>query len=447
MFGRNANSRELMPGRDDPLTTRDLRDLLRGDHVQLVDVRPIDAYNGWRLHGEARGGHIAGARALPFKWSAYLDWIEIVRSKGLRPDAPLVVYGHEVEQIEAVAGLFRSAGYDKARVYHSFIEEWCPDPKLPMDRLARYRHLVPAEWVNRLITTGSASEYDGSRFVVCHAHYRETGDYAKGHIPSALDLDTNTLESPDTWNRRSPTEVRDALLALGITADTTVVLYGRFSEPDNADPFPGSSAGQIAAFRCAWIMLWAGVKDVRVLNGGMQSWLDAGFATSTAAAAPRPADRFGVEVPAAPALAVDLPEARQILAAADANLVSVRSWPEYIGEVSGYHYIEKKGRIPGSVFGNCGSDAYHMENYRNLDHTTREYGEIVELWRQVGITPDKHNAFYCGTGWRGSEAFFNAWLMGWPRVSVYDGGWFEWSNDDSNPIETGEPVVPGATPP
>ncbi len=33
----------------------------------------------------------------------------------------------------------------------------------------------------------------------------------------------------------------------------------------------------------------------------------------------------------------------------------------------------------------------------------------------------------------------NAWLMGWPRVSVFDGGWFEWSNDDTNPFETGVP--------
>jgi 3-mercaptopyruvate sulfurtransferase SseA len=138
---------------------------------------------------------------------------------------------------------------------------------------------------------------------------------------------------------------------------------------------------------------------------------------------------------------VDLPEARRILASPDANLVSVRSWPEYIGEVSGYNYIERAGRIPGSVFGNCGSDAYHMENYRNPDHTTREFGEIATTWMETGITPDRHNAFYCGTGWRGSEAFFNAWLLGWPRVSVFDGGWFEWSSDESNPVETGEPIA------
>ena len=44
------------------------------------------------------------------------------------------------------------------------------------------------------------------------------------------------------------------------------------------DPFPGSSAGQLAALRCAFILLYAGVEDVRVLNGGLQAWLDASAA-------------------------------------------------------------------------------------------------------------------------------------------------------------------------
>ncbi len=140
-----------------------------------------------------------------------------------------------------------------------------------------------------------------------------------------------------------------------------------------------------------------------------------------------------------PGLAVDIAEAKQLIASDRGDLVCVRSWPEYIGEVSGYNYIEIKGRIPGAIFGNCGSDAYHMENYRNVDHTTREYHEIERIWKEAGITPDKRLAFYCGTGWRGSEAFFNAWLMGYPDVAVFDGGWFEWSNDPENPYETGIP--------
>ena len=421
----------------DDLGTAGLRERLDDPRVQLVDVRPIDAYNGWRLHGETRGGHIPGARSLPYKWSGYLDWIEIVRQKGLRAADPLVVYGHDRAETESVADRLGRVGFEDLSVYHGFLDEWSVDEALPLDRLPRHAHLVPPSWLSRAL---AGEEVDGD-LVVCHAHYRNEADYSEGHIPGAVSLETTLLESPDTWNRRSPDDVRDALLGLGITADTTVVLYGRFSFPDNSDPLPGSSAGQLAAFRCAFIMLWAGVRDVRVLNGGLQSWLDAGYETSGESVAASPAGEFGGRVPGAPELAVDVPEARAILASGDANLVSVRSWPEYTGEVSGYNYIEKKGRIPGSVFGNCGSDAYHMENYRNLDHTTREYGEIVEEWRRVGVTPDRRNAFYCGTGWRGSEAFFNAWLLGWPRVAVFDGGWFEWSRDPSNPVETGEPAA------
>jgi thiosulfate/3-mercaptopyruvate sulfurtransferase len=143
-------------------------------------------------------------------------------------------------------------------------------------------------------------------------------------------------------------------------------------------------------------------------------------------------------------LFVDTPEAKEILSSPDQNLISVRSWREIIGEMSGYHYIQKKGRIPGAVFGNCGSDAYHMENYRNVDHTTREYGAIRRMWAEIGITPEKRNVFYCGTGWRASEAFLNAWLMGFPDIAVYDGGWYEWSSDEDNPYQTGIPASTAA---
>ena len=36
--------------------------------LTVIDVRPIAAYNGWRLGAETRGGHIPGARAFPIAW-------------------------------------------------------------------------------------------------------------------------------------------------------------------------------------------------------------------------------------------------------------------------------------------------------------------------------------------------------------------------------------------
>lgn len=422
----------------DTVTTEELIKRIEAG-AKVIDVRAVDAYNGWRRQNETRGGHIKGAKSLPVKWTKYMDWIETVRHKEILPQDDLILYGYTPEESEQVASHFQKAGYEKISVYNGFLKEWVPDETLAMEVLPRYRHLVSADWVHQLISGEQPAEYDNDKFIVVHSHYRNRDAYLTGHIPGAIDMDTNALESPETWNRRSPAELKKALEEHGITADTTVVLYGKFMFPDNADEFPGSAAGDIGAIRNAFIMLYAGVKDVRVLNGGFQSWEDAGYEVSTEDVPKQPVDDFGAEIPAQPQLAVDIPEAKEMLASKDAELVSVRSWPEFIGEVSGYNYIEAKGRIPGAIFADCGSDAYHMENYRNVDHTTREFHETEEIWKKNGITPEKHLGFYCGTGWRGSEAWFNAWLMGWPRVSVFDGGWFEWSNDPDNPFETGVP--------
>lgn len=412
---------------------------LNNQQIKIIDVRPLEAYNGWKLKGEYRGGHIRGAKSLPIKWLDYIDWLEIVRNKELFPEQTLVIYSYDKSGSEKVAKRFIESGYHNINIYDGFLDSWSVNPELPMEYLPRYRYLVSADWLNQLISTGKAPEYDNNKFAICHAHYRNRNDYEKGHIPGAISLDTNALESPETWNRRSPEELKATLEELGITCDTTVILYGRYSFPDNNSPYPGSSAGHLGAMRCAVIMLYAGVKDVRILNGGLHSWQEAKYKITSEETKIKPVDDFGCKIPACPEIMVDTPEAKKILKASDQNLVCVRSWAEYIGKVSGYNYIKKKGRIPGAVFSNCGSDAYHMENFQNLDFTTREYHEIEENWLKAGITPDKRNAFYCGTGWRGSEAFFNAWLLSWPDIAVYDGGWFEWANDESNPYEVGIP--------
>jgi thiosulfate/3-mercaptopyruvate sulfurtransferase len=421
------------------ITTKELSGLINSPKTVIVDIRPVDAYNGWKLQNEKRGGHIKSAKSLPGKWLKYIDWIEIVRHKNILPESKIIVYGYSAHDAEKVADRFVKSGFKQVSVYNHFVDEWSSNPDLPMQKLERCRNLVSAEWVNELVSGGNPAEYENDKFVVVHAHYRNRDAYLSGHIPGAIDMDTLALEAPKTWNRRSPEELKSALEKHGITADTTVVLYGKFMFPKNEDPFPGSAAGDIGAIRNAFIMLYAGVKDVRVLNGGFQSWQDAGFEVSTEDVVKIPVSSFGAKIPVQPKLAVDTPEAKEMIVSPKSELVCVRSWLEYIGEVSGYNYIEAKGRIPGAVFADCGSDAYHMENYRNVDHTTLEFHEIAEKWIKNGITPDKHLAFYCGTGWRGSEAWFNAWLMGWPKISVYDGGWFEWSNDPENPYETGIP--------
>ena len=221
-----------------------------------------------------------------------------------------------------------------------------------------------------------------------------------------------------------------------------MILYGRDTVGDPNEKWPGRRAGQIAATRAAAILMYAGVEDVRLLDGGYDWWVTAGYPLETELRQPAPVSSFGTQIPARPDYIIDIEDAKAILAdPPGAALVSVRTWKEHTGKVSGYNYIDPRGRIAGDVWGNCGSDAYHMQHYRNIDNTMRPYPEIIANWQEAGITPDKWVAFYCGTGWRASETWFYAYLMGWERIAVYDGGWYEWSKDPvNNPIEIGEPT-------
>jgi 3-mercaptopyruvate sulfurtransferase SseA len=432
-------NRAIMKTTVQEISTAELTRHTDSTNTVIVDVRPIEAYNGWKLKGEKRGGHIPCAKSLPLAWTQFMDWVEVLYEKNITKDKTIIIYGYDKEDSHQMACRLLDMDFENVSVYNHFLDEWSSNRQKPLDYLQKYQHLVYPEWVNQLINDLNPTTYNSNGYVICHSHYDIYEDYQKGHIPGAIPLNTLLLEEPDTWNRRTPEELKQNLQNLGIRYDTTVIVYGRFSYPKFNDPFPGKSAGHLGAFRCAALLLYAGVEDVRILNGGLNTWENNGYPISTKEVKPQAVHDFGVNIPSHPEYIVDMEKANELLISDKGDLVSVRSWEEFIGNVSGYHYISKKGRIPGAVFGNCGSDAYHMENYRNFDYTVREYPEVADKWAGNGINPDKHIAFYCGTGWRGSEAFLNAWLMGWPKVSVYDGGWYEWSSNPKNPIGRGLP--------
>lgn len=411
-------------------------------NVIIVDIRPMTAYNGWKLGQETRGGHIQGAVACPQALTANLpaeDMKKLLGSKGIVPEKTVVIYGYRDGRGTEFADGLAAMGFKDVLAYDAGIETWASNPDLPMAHLARYEKLVHPQWVDDLLDGKNPETYHSTSFAIYHVTFGVFEEYQAGHIPGAYHLDTNTLESNKDWNRRSPRELEESLLSHGIRYDTTVIVYGRDSNPTMALAHPGKKAGQIAATRAAAILMYAGVEDVRLLDGGLDAWLSAGYEIETELNDPIPVADFGRPIPFRPEYFVDIDQAKSLIADPNSVLVSVRSWKEYIGETSGYHYIIPKGRIAGSVWGNCGSDAYHMQNYRNGDNTMREFNEIAAYWREMGITQEKRVAFYCGTGWRASETFFYAYVMGWPHVAVYDGGWLEWSSDANNPIETGEP--------
>lgn len=415
------------------ISTEDLSKRLGTPGFLVLDIRGTAAYNGWRLEGEVRGGHIPGAVSLPAAWMSGASDThtgELLKSKGIRPDRTIVVYGGDERDRAAMVQALRDMGCREVLTYEAGMAAWTADDALPVARLANYEKLVHPQWVYELLHGLHPATYPGRGFLLFEVGSDQRAAYDHGHIPGAAFFDTNAIEAEPLWNRVSDQDLEAALLARGVTHDSTVVLYGRDT---------------LAAARAASILMAAGVEDVRLLDGGFQAWTSAGYDLETGEDVPPPARAFGRRIPACPDYIVDLEEARAILADAHAELVSVRSWAEYTGETSGYDYIKAKGRIAGARWGSSGLASHGLEGLRNVDGTMRSYPEIEANWRAWHITPDKKVSFYCGTGWRASEAFFYAYLMGWERISVYDGGWNEWSADPSNPVESGEPARPGSS--
>lgn len=246
--------------------------------------------------------------------------------------------------------------------------------------------------------------------------------FLAGHIPGAAYLDTAQMESAPLWNKVDDADLVALLLHHGVRHDSTVILYGR---------------NNLAAARAAHLMLYLGVADVRLLDGGFHGWLTLGLPAQTGAGRNYPpASAFGAAVPAHPGYLLDMAAVRRLRRTDPARLVSVRTWPEYQGHTSGYPYIAARGDIPGALWGRIlnDDDIHGMSEFHRSDGRMAHQDDIRRLWANAGIHPERPTVFYCGTGWRASLAFFYAWLMGWEQIAVYDGGWCEWSRDPANPV-------------
>ena len=279
--------------------------------------------------------------------------------------------------------------------------------------------IVSPAWLNPRL---SAS---GERLAVIEASWTPShvaADYDAGHIPGAIHLNTDDLENGyPRWRLRPVAELHAVIGKLGIGPETTVVVYSRQT---------------IAAARVWWVLHYAGVRDVRLLNGGYAAWKRAGYRGETVSNTPVPVQfQAGVRGEALASTAY----VRDRLGQRAAELADVRSREEFLGDKSGYEYLDRKGRVPGALHAENADDA--AEVYQNRDGTLRSVAEIRRLWQRHGLLNGGEVIFYCGSGWRSSLAYLYAVSMGLARVRNYSDGWSGWST-----VYEAVPGHPGSTP-
>jgi molybdopterin synthase sulfurtransferase len=288
--------------------------------------------------------------------------------------------------------------------------------------LVRWRQLVSVPWLAALLAHEPVAAAPAPGWLLFEVACDGLGQFLGGHIASACYLDTRQFEHLPFWNKLPDAELLQALQHAGIQRSSTVILYGR---------------NLLASARVAQLLLYAGVQDVRLLDGGLAAWCAAGHGLQVLMdTQPKHINPWSTPFPERPDYVLDTEQVKSLLGASGCALVSIRTLAEYLGETSGYRYIAARGEIPGALWGHAGrdGDVNSMNNFQDELGRMKPAADIAAQWRGAGIDPEMHVVFYCGTGWRASLAFFYAWLMGWEHISVYDGGWFEWSSDPANPV-------------
>ena len=236
-------------------------------------------------------------------------------------------------------------------------------------------------------------------------------EYLRGHIPGAayVDLDTELAAHGEPTDGRHPLPTVDALQESarrwGIDDGDLVVVY--------------DGEGNLAAARAWWLLRWAGVASVRLLDGALPAWIAAGLPLSTDPVAP---DRGNVTLTPGRLPTIGAEEA----GAFDGVLLDARASERYRGETEPVD--PKAGHIPGAV---------SAPTAGNLDPDGRFLGasELRERFAALGADGERPVAVYCGSGVTAAHEVAALAIAG-VDAALYPGSWSQWSNLDL-PVETG----------
>jgi thiosulfate/3-mercaptopyruvate sulfurtransferase len=230
--------------------------------------------------------------------------------------------------------------------------------------------------------------------------------YLAGHIPGAIrvDLDTDLSAPPGISGRHplpTPEAFRGTLERLGVSRDTTVVVYD-------------DSAGTVAA-RMWWMLRSIGHQNVSVLDGGIQSWIDAGGALESGQNKPSIAEYLG---PLSLAGTVDIDDL------SGRTVVDVRAPERYRGD---HEPVDPRpGHIPGAINIPV-TDSLVDGRFGDVHH-------LMALYREL-----EDPVMSCGSGVNACHSALAMVAAGLEMPEIYIGSYSEWSRSD-------RPVVIGPDP-
>jgi thiosulfate/3-mercaptopyruvate sulfurtransferase len=269
---------------------------------------------------------------------------------------------------------------------------------------------------NTLITVDELAQLlDAKAAVVLLDVIDEQGAAPEGRprIPGSLSahLATDFSSPPTAASGRRPLpdllELQAKARAWGICNGSAVVVY------DNS--------GGAQASRAWWTLRWAGLSNVRVLDGGYGAWAAANRPSPNHVAT-RATSAGDVVLRAGCMPTIDADEAAKL--AKQSRLLDARPRASYVGDPA----KTGTGHIPGAVHAPAG-DNIAGGRFKPSDDLHARYSRL-------GAQGSPPIGVYCGSGNAAAHAIAAMSAAGL-AAALYVGSWSEWSADPSRPVATG----------
>ena len=273
-----------------------------------------------------------------------------------------------------------------------------------------------------LIAAGAlAAALDGDERIVLLDVRWALGDdrgrehYLEGHLPGAVfvDLESELADPPSAADGRHPLpslqRLQEAARRWGISSGDVVVAY--------------DASGGLAAARAWWLLRWGGLADVRLLDGGVDAWRNAGGLLEAGDVVPEPGEVM-LTGGGMPVLSIDEAAA---LPSGGGLLLDARAGERYRGEVEPVD--PRAGHVPGAV------SAPTTENLA-ADGSFRSAEELRRRFAALGATAGRPLGVYCGSGVTAAHEVAALAVAG-VEAALWPGSWSQWSNDPARPAATG----------
>lgn len=268
---------------------------------------------------------------------------------------------------------------------------------------------------NFFIDTESLAQNLGRKDLVI-IDVRGRGAYTS-HIPGAVHSTWHEYSDPSAVAKGvlDPDlgRIEQRLRSLGINQFSDVVIY--------CNPFDNwGDEG-----RMFWMLTYLGHSSVRILDGGWVKWT----------AEQRPIEHEVIRsklgdftVTANLELIVNKDGLKKLLKGPhpDTIILDARSVEEYAGkEIDG---LSRAGHIPSAI-------NIPWNRFLQPDATVKAPEQVREIFEDHGLRDNQEIMTYCLGGVRAAWVFCLLRYVGFPRVKVYPGSWWEWSRDFAAPAE------------